>query len=144
MFSEYLSSFMEGDSHLILSLSLFEYDVCWTKIRFQKISHCILFVCSWFHHVLKGVISHNLIFTFYRLLCLTFEEAFEWLGITIDDKLHWSGQISSANYSKANKRFHFVSKFRKFKINTLMTLFFIFFVEEETFQTVIVWNWLHL
>ena len=49
---------------------------------------------------------------------------YKYLGITIDEKLHWSDHINNTK-SKANKRLYFVRKLVQFKVDrTLVTLFY--------------------
>ena len=51
------------------------------------------------------------------------------LGITIDEKLHWSDHINNIK-SKENKRLYFVRKLGQFKVDrTLITLFYKFVIE---------------
>ena len=49
---------------------------------------------------------------------------YKYLGITIDEKLHWSDHINDIK-SKTNKRLHCVRKLGQFKVDrTLVTLFY--------------------
>ena len=49
---------------------------------------------------------------------------YKYLGVTIDEKLHWSDHINN-NKSKANKQLYFVRKLGQFKVDrTLITLFY--------------------
>ena len=49
---------------------------------------------------------------------------YKYLGITIDEKLHWSDHINNIK-SKANKRLYFVRKLGQFKVDrTLIALFY--------------------
>ena len=49
---------------------------------------------------------------------------YKYLGVTIDEKLHWSGHVNNIK-SKANKRLYFVWKLGWFKVDrTLITLFY--------------------
>ena len=49
---------------------------------------------------------------------------YKYLGITIDEKLHWSDHINNIK-SKANKQLYFVRKLGPFKVDrTLITLFY--------------------
>ena len=49
---------------------------------------------------------------------------YTYLGVTIDEKLHWSDHINSIK-TKANKRLYFVRKLGHFKVDRkLITLFY--------------------
>ena len=54
---------------------------------------------------------------------------YKYLGVTIDEKLHWSDRINNIK-SKANKRLYFVRKLGLFKVDRkLPTLFYKFVIE---------------
>ena len=65
---------------------------------------------------------------------------YKYLGITIDEKLHWSDHINNIK-SKANKRLYFVRKLGQFKVDrTLITLFYKSVIESVLFFCITCWG----
>ena len=65
---------------------------------------------------------------------------YKYLGITIDEKLHWSDHINNIK-SKANKRLYFVRKLGQFKVDrTLITLFYSCVIESVLSFCITCWG----
>ena len=65
---------------------------------------------------------------------------YKYLGITIDEKLHWSDDINNIK-SEANKRLYFIRKLGQFKVDkTLITLFYKFVIESVLSFCITFWG----